>query len=61
MAVIQNKWVEKQRKKKTHETAPSYESDPLADSSAFNSKKPEKRHTNAARATYKHTLRGVRK
>jgi hypothetical protein len=61
MAVIQNKWVEKEKKKRTNETAPAYESDPLADRSAYNAKKPEKRHTNAARATYKQTLRGVRK
>lgn len=60
MAVIQNKWVEKQKKKRTHETAPAYEFDnkntwvPTTD-------KPKERHTNAARATYKQTLRGVRK
>lgn len=61
MAVIMNKWVEKERKKKTHETAPAYESDPLSDSSAYNAKKPVKRHTNASRATMVRTLRGVRK
>jgi hypothetical protein len=61
MAVIQNKWIEKQKKKKTNETAPAYDSDPLADSSAYNAKKPEKRHTNASRSTMVRTLRGMRK
>ena len=61
MAVIPNKWIEKERKKKTHETAAAYEADPLADVAIYNSKKPVKRFTNAARATLVRTLRGVRK
>lgn len=61
MAVIKNTWVEKQKKKKVHESAPSYESDPDSDTYQFNAKKPVKRHSHAARATMVRTLRGVRK
>ena len=61
MAVIQNKWVEKQKKKKTPETAPSYESDLLAESEIYNAKKPIKRFTLAARSVVVRTLRGIRK
>lgn len=59
MAVIKNKWVEKERKKRTHETAPSYASTPTGD--VIDSTKPSKRHSHAARATMVRTLRGVRK
>jgi hypothetical protein len=58
MDVIKNKWIEKVRKKKDPETAPSYAAirvDEMDEST------PRKCHTNAARARYKHTLRGVRK
>jgi len=61
MAVIQNKWVEKQKKKKAHETAPAYEFDAVNTWIPSASDKPKERHTNAARAMYKQTLRGVRK
>lgn len=61
MPVIQNKWVEKQKKKKAHETAPAYEFDTKNTWLPVSSDKSPQRHTNAARATYKHTLRGVRK
>jgi len=61
MSVIPNKWIEKKKKKKEHETAPSYESDPFADNLPYNSKKPLKRCTNAARAILVKTLRGIRK
>lgn len=61
MAVIQNKWIEKERKKKVHETAASYKSDPLADVAKYNAKRPLKRFTNAARASIVSTLRGLRK
>lgn len=61
MAVIPNKWVEKVKKKRAHETAPFYESAPLSESTLLNAKKPEKRNTNAVRATMVRTLRGVRK
>lgn len=60
MAVIQNKWVEKEKKKKAHETAPAYEINSADTWSPKTEKSPE-RHTNAARATYKQTLRGIRK
>lgn len=61
MPVLLNSWIEKVRKKKTHETAPSYESDHLAESEIFNSKRPAKRSTFAARSILLKTLRGVRK
>lgn len=61
MPVIQNTWVEKQKKKKVHETAPSYKNDPLADSEVFNAKKPKKRSSMPACANLVKTLRGVRK
>lgn len=61
MGIIPNKWIEKQKKKKEHETAPAYAPDPDADSIPYNSKKPLKRYTNAARAVIFKTLRGVRK
>jgi hypothetical protein len=59
MSVIQNKWVEKLRKKKVHETAASYASVDydIIDSS----KKPNKRSSLASGATMHRTLRGVRK
>ncbi len=57
MGVILNKWIEKVKKKKEHETAPSYDS--ISDSEIKNV--GEKRHTIASRGMYKHTLRGVRK
>jgi hypothetical protein len=59
MVFLQSIWVEKEKKKRTYETSPAYGSDPLAD--PFNSKNTENHHTNAARAIYKYTLRGVRK
>lgn len=61
MPVIPNTWVEKEKKRRTHETSPSYESDPLSESRILNAKKPTKRHSHAARATFSTTLRGVRK
>ena len=60
MAVIQNSWIEKERRKKGVETAPSYLYDPEDTWQPVNN--PEaKRHTNAARAIYKKSLRGIRK
>jgi hypothetical protein len=59
MPVIMNTWIEKIRKKKTPETAPAYESHKITEDDAY--KKPEKRHTNAARAVLVKTLRGIRK
>ncbi len=61
MAVIQNKWVEKEKKKKSHETAPAYEFDTKNTWIPISTDQAPKRHTNAARAMYKQTLRGVRK
>jgi hypothetical protein len=61
MVVIRNTWVEKEKKKKTHETAPSYGSDSLSKEAMYNSTKPTKRYTSAARATMVKTLRGTRK
>lgn len=50
MVIIHNKWVEKEKTKRPHESAPSQEDDSL-----------DKRSTNAVRPTMKKTLRGVRK
>lgn len=61
MAVIQNKWVEKQKKKKVTETAPAFESNPGNSWLPVDPKKKPERTSVASRATYKHTLRGVRK
>jgi len=61
MPVIQNTWVEKQKKKKVRETAPAYASNHLAESEIYNATKPETRHTHAARCIFVKTLRGVRK
>ncbi len=61
MAVIQNKWVEKQKKKKSVETAPAFESNPGDSWLPVNPKKKQERTSVASRATYKQTLRGIRK
>lgn len=62
MAVITNKWVEKEKKKKVHETAPAFLSDSIDTWIPINTGgKPVKRHSHAARATMVRTLRGVRK
>lgn len=61
MAVIQNKWVEKEKRKRVHETAPAFESLAIDNWLPINPGKPVKRHTHAARATMVRTLRGVRK
>ncbi len=61
MPVITNTWVEKQRKKKKPETAPSYASDPDAEYIHLNYKKPAKRSTMPSCAILVKTLRGVRK
>ena len=61
MAVIKNTWIEKQKKKKEHHTAPAYKNDPIAESEVTNAKRPAKRFTTSARATMTRTLRGIRK
>lgn len=61
MAVIQNKWVEKEKKKRGQETAPAFEAAPIDNWLPINPEKPVKRSSKASRASYKNTLRGVRK
>jgi len=61
MVTIRNSWVEKIKKKKNHETAPSYGRDPLADTYAYNATKPKKRFSVPACSILVKTLRGVRK
>lgn len=61
MPVIQNTWVEKQKKKKSHDTAPAYASDHIAASDIISSKKPKKRFSLPSCGTLVKTLRGVRK
>jgi hypothetical protein len=59
MSVIQNKWVEKQRKKKGAETAPAFAQAAydIVDSTG----KPMKRFSFSSKSTMVRTLRGVRK
>jgi len=63
MAIMGNKWVEKEASKHSilKTTAPSYKPEPAPEFIAINPNKPVKRHTNAARSTMVRTLRGVRK
>lgn len=61
MSVIQNKWVEKEKKKRAVETAPAFQSVPGDEWLPVKTDSPVKRHTNAARATMRKTLRGVRR
>jgi len=61
MEVIPNKWVEKERKKKKPTTESAYEYIPVDEKDPFNAKRPKKRFSVAARATYVRTLRGIRK
>ncbi len=61
MAVIQNKWIEKEKKKKVHQTAAAYESNSLDSWIPINPATPIKRHTKANKSTMSRTLRGVRK
>lgn len=61
MDAIPNKWVIKERKKRGHETAPSYASQEIDDAIPINTGKHAKRFTNASRGLYTKTLRGVRK
>ncbi len=59
MSVIQNKWVEKQRKKKATDTAPAYAQAAydILDSTG----KPIARFSTSSMATRIKTLRGVRR
>jgi hypothetical protein len=61
MPTIANTWVEKVKKKKVAETAPSYESYKYSNDFKTQTKKPEKRHTPSLKATMTKTLRGVRR
>lgn len=61
MATIKNTWVEKIKIKKVHETAPSYDADPLADTYAHDAKKPKKRFSVPSTSILVRTLRGIRK
>jgi len=61
MAVIQNKWIEKVKKKRELETAPAFEAAPTDNWLPTADPKPIKRYTSASRGTYKHSLRGIRK
>ena len=61
MAVIQNKWIEKEKKKKAHETAPAFEKAPIDNWLPINPGKIAKRQSRASISTMARTLRGVRK
>jgi len=61
MTVILNTWIEKVKKKKAAETAPSYESYSKKDDFAHQTRKPKDRHTPSLKVTMTKTLRGVRK
>lgn len=61
MAVIQNSWIEKQKKKKSNETAPAFDVAPIDNWLPINPSKQTKRSSKASRANYQQTLRGVRR
>lgn len=61
MAVIRNSWIEKVKKKKVAETAPSYESYALKNDFEHQTRKPKERHTPSLKVSMSRTLRGVRK
>ena len=61
MAVIQNKWVEKEKKKRVHETAPAFEIDSTDTWKPTDTTKSKARHSPASVATMRKTLRGIRR
>lgn len=61
MPVIMNCWVEKVKKKKSHQTAPAYESYKKHDDFKTQTRMPESRHTPSLKVTCSKTLRGTRK
>jgi hypothetical protein len=61
MPTIKNKWIEKEKKKKVLETAPSFESNRDDTWQPVDTTKAVKRFTNASNGTMKKTLRGLRK
>jgi hypothetical protein len=61
MTVLQNKWVEKIKKKRAQDTAPAYDIDNHDTWQPIKADKIIKRFSHAARTMYTRTLRGVRK
>jgi|GEM_PF-2373421 len=61
MPTIQNKWIQKERKKREAETAAAYASDKSDSYSIVSLKKPVKRFSLPSYTTMARTLRGVRK
>lgn len=61
MAVIPNKWVEKEKKKRAHETAPAFEIDSTDTWKPSKTEKSKARHSPASIATMRKTLRGIRR
>jgi IS4 transposase len=61
MAVIPNKWVEKEKKKRVHETAPAFETDSTDTWQTSKTEKSKARHSPASVATMRKTLRGIRR
>ncbi len=61
MPVIQNKWVEKEKKKRGPETAPAFEIDSTDTWQPSKIDKSKKRHTPASVSTMRKTLRGIRR
>lgn len=61
MAVIQNKWVEKEKKKRAQDTAPAFETDSTDTWKPAKIDKSKKHHSPASVSTMRKTLRGIRK
>ena len=61
MPTIQNKWIEKEKKKRAIETAPAFAQVKGDDWLPTKINKKVKRHTPAANGTMHKTLRGTRK
>lgn len=61
VVTIRNSWVEKVKKKKAAETAPSYESYAQKNDFEHQTRKPKERYTPSLKMSMNKTLRGVRK
>jgi hypothetical protein len=61
MAVIPNKWVEKEKKKRGHETARAFDIDSRDTWKPSKVEKSKERHSPASMATMRKTLRGIRR
>jgi len=70
MAIVANKWLEKQHKKIEKQTAPAYKVDKpkgsinvkdFPDFIPVNADKPAKRHSKCLKTNLVRTLRGIRK